>query len=225
VIKSNSQPFRIEDGQYGVATAAVKKVVEMAASHEWFPPVGADDGARDRVRSLLGEHLAVLAQRRVALPSAVTFEFVRGGWGVLADAYRECNPVGFADDPAYARGVWRTALGELVEAARQDADARGTRRYFVPPLFPVEHNPVIVRQPLTATYDRLEAIVGDPARRDTVWYMMCGVDADYWDAILWEIAYQPNPPANPFHLLIETYSLGYYPLGTAGDSFVIYSRE
>jgi hypothetical protein len=77
---------------------------------------------------------------------------------------------------------------------------------------------------LTARYDQLDAFVHDAQHRSTVWYAMCAVDGDFWDAILCEIAYQDVNRANPFSLLVEIYLLGYYPLGSDGESFVIYSR-
>jgi hypothetical protein len=209
--------FKIDDGAYGDATDAIRRVIGGAERHRWFPAVTMDEGTTAAVRGRLVRHFEILGEAATA--RSLVVDFIQGGWDMLAETYRTVNPAG--DDPAYASGAWREMLGAISGGMRRELE-RSRRNAIVPPLFPVVGNAGIVGGMLTTEISGANVLT-DETHRQTVWYLMCDVDADFWSAIIWPIAYEARRDENPFRELAETYILGFYPLGFVGERFVVYS--
>jgi hypothetical protein len=209
--------FEVKDAAYGAATDAIQRVIESAKRHQWFARVAVDAQTSSPVRDRLARHFDVLGERAMARPSSV--EFIQGSWDVLARAYREINPAG--EDPAYGRGKWREALGVVVGEMRRELE-RSHRDSIVPPIFPNTGNAAIVGGMLMPQMGGID-VVDDEEHRQTVWYLMCDVDADFWSAIIWPLAYPEQRNENPFDNLVAVYESGFYPLGFSGDRFIVYS--
>jgi len=209
--------FRIDDGTYGDATDAIRRVIRSAERHQWFPKVTVDDRAAVSVRGRLTRHFEILGETATA--RSLSVDFVQGGWSVLAETYRAVNPAG--DDPAHGRGKWREVLAVVGGEMRRELE-RSRREVIVPPLFPVVGNAGIVGGMLTTQIGGAN-VVDDETHRQTVWYLMCDVDADFWSAMIWPLANEDRRAENPFEELVETYVSGFYPLGFIGERFVVYS--
>lgn len=216
--------FEIADQTYGRATAEVRRIIDAAAAIRWFPAVAPDPSEIDTVRSLLSEHFRSLGNREPRVDAALPVNFVIGGWDVLGDAYRRINPAGVEADSAYARGPWRRALGEF--GADLDRELQCSRpSLIVPPLFPFRGNHAIVGGMLTTNASRGSQIVEDAKWRDTIWYLMCDVDSDFWNAIIAALLSDDPRTPNAFSILVEIYGRGFYPLGFEEDQFIVYSRS
>ena len=209
--------FRIEDGTYGDATNAIRRVIRSAERHRWFPKVTADDRAAAAVRDRLTRHFEILGDAATA--RSLLVDFVQGGWNVLAETYRAINPAG--DDPAYGRGKWREMLAVVAGEMRRELE-RSRREAIVPPLFPVVGNAGIVGGMLTTEIGGAD-VVNDETHRQAVWYLMCDVDADFWSAMIWPLAHEVRRDENPFEELVGAYLSGFYPLGFIGERFIVYS--
>lgn len=209
--------FVFADQTYGDATDALRRVIDSAKRHRWFPHVTVDEQSSSTVRDRLMRHFDMLPDG--ARASSLAIDFIQGPWNVLARTYREVNPAG--DDPAYGRGRWREALGVVAGEMRRELE-RSHREEIVPPLFPVAGNAAIVGGMLMPQMGGAD-LVNDEAHRQTVWYLMCDVDADFWSAIIWPLAYRQRQDENPFNELVAIYESGFYPLGFRGEKFVVYS--
>jgi hypothetical protein len=210
--------FAFDDQTYGVSTVAVRRVIESAMRHRWFPRVTVDEASSSLVRDCLTRHFdTVGGSATVKLPS---IDFIHGSWDVLARVYREINPPG--DDPAYGRGRWRAMLDGTAGEIRREVE-RSRREALVPPLFPVVGNAGVVGGMLMSQVGGAD-VVDDDSLRQTVWYLMCDVDSDFWSAIIWSLAYRERPNVNPFSELVTIYESGFYPLGFRGEQFIVYSR-
>jgi hypothetical protein len=209
--------FRIDDGAYGKATNAIRRIIRRAERHRWFPKVTVDDDATAAVRDRLTRHFEIIGKSVTA--RSLPVDFIQGGWNVLAEAYRAINPAG--DDPAYGRGKWRDMLAVVAGEMRRDLE-QSKREAIVPPLFPVLGNAGIVGGMLTTEIGGAN-VVDDEPHRQTVWYLMCDVDADFWSALIWPLAHEDGGAGNPFEELVETYVSGFYPLGFIGERFIVYS--
>jgi hypothetical protein len=208
--------FEVNDHSYGVATEAIRRVIETARRYRWFPRITVDALSASVVRDRLTRHFDILGERATAKSLSVTF--IQGSWDVLARSYREVNPAG--DDPAYGRGRWREALGIVAGEMKRELE-RSNRESIVPPLFPIVGNATVVGGMLMPQIGGAD-IVDDQAHRQTVWYLMCDVDSDFWSAIIWPLAYQQRLNS-PFDELVQLYESGFYPLGFREEQFVVYS--
>jgi hypothetical protein len=209
--------FRIDDGTYGDATDAIRRLIRRAERHQWFPKVTVDDRATAGVRDRLTHHFEIIGEAVTA--RSLLVDFIQGGWDVLAETYRAVNPAG--DDPAYGRGKWREMLAVVAGEMRCELE-RAPRETIVPPLFPVVGNAGILGGMLTTEIGGAN-VVNDETHRQAVWYLMCDVDADFWSAIIWPLAHEARRDENPFEELVETYMSGFYPLGFIGERFIVYS--
>lgn len=61
--------------------------------------------------------------------------------------------------------------------------------------------------------------------RRVIWLLMCTVEDDIWNAILWQLVRLSPLEANPFYLLLSLYTQGVYPLGLDHERFVIGLRN
>lgn len=215
--------FQIEGTTYGAATAEVRSVVDAAKQLRWFPQSRVDD--EQTVRDLLVKHFEVLGEQRSNGRRLDTeaVHFVRGGWRLLGQSYRAANPVAADDDPAYTRGEWRRLLGSAA-ARLQERLETSHASVVVPPLFPFAGKATILAGMLTTDPARGASIIDDHEWRETIWYLMCDVDSDFWNAIVAALASDAGPVANPFALLIEIYTRGFYPLGFIDNRFVVYTK-
>jgi len=209
--------FKIDDGAYGDATDAIRRVIGGAARHRWFPAVTVDDGTTAAVRGRLARHFEILGEPATA--RSLVVDFIQGGWDMLTGTYRTVNPAG--DDPAYASGIWREMLGAVSGEMRRELE-RSRRDTIVPPLFPIVGNAGIVGGMLTTEIGGAD-VIADETLRQTVWHLMCDIDGDFWSAIIWPIVHEARRDENPFRELAETYISGFYPLGFVGERFLVYS--
>jgi hypothetical protein len=209
--------LKIAEGTYGGATEAIRRTLRSAELHQWFPKVTVDDRATAAVRDRMTRHFEELGE--IATAASLSIDFIQGGWNVLADTYRTINPAG--NDPAYGRGQWRSALDIVAGEMRHDLE-RSNQQVIVPPLFPVAGDAGIVGGMLTTEMGGAK-IVSDETQRQTVWHLMCDVDADFWSAIIWPLAHEVRRNLSPFEELVETYMSGFYPLGFIGERFIVYS--
>lgn len=209
--------FEFDDETYGLATDAIRDVIESAKRHRWFPHVTVDAGTSLAVRDHLTSHFELLGEGATA--KSLSIDFIQGQWDVLVRAYRKVNPAG--DDPAYGRGKWREALAVVAGDMRRELE-ESHREAIVPPLFPIAGNAAIVGGMLMPQVGGAD-VVDDKAYREPVWYLMCDVDADFWSAIIWPLAYRDRRNENPFTELVAMYESGFYPLGFSSDRFIVYS--
>jgi len=216
--------FEIAEQTYGGATTEVQRIIDAAAAIRWFPAVPADGSEIDAVRALLLEHLRLLGEREPRVDAALSMKFITGGWDVLGDAYRRVNPASIEADAAYARGSWRRAVGELAADIHRELQC-SRPSLVVPPLFPFAGNQAIVGGMLTTNASRGSQIVDDAKWRETIWYLMCDVDSDFWNAITAALVSDHPRTPNAFRILVEIYTRGFYPLGFEEDQFIIYSRS
>lgn len=216
--------FDIVDDAYGRATEHVRAIVEKAKALRWFPSDTTTEEEIATARALLLQHLAMLnrAMADLATPEPA-IEIVRGGWGVLGEIYRGANPVASDEDPAYARGEWRRSLGVLASALQRRVEATRAS-LIVPPLFPFYGKPMILNGMLTTEPARGANVVDDLPWRETIWYLMCDVDSDFWNAIMAALASDGKEASNAFAVLVDIYSRGFYPIGFVGGRFIVYHR-
>lgn len=214
--------FDIVDGGYGRATEYVRSIIEKAKALRWFPHDTTTDEETATVRGLLIHHLEMLnrATADLATPEPL-IEIARGGWDVLGETYRAANPVD--DDPAYARGDWRHSLGMLASALQRRVESTRSS-LIVPPLFPFSGKPTILAGMLTTEPAQGANVVDDRAWRETIWYLMCDVDSDFWNAIMAGLASDGEDVSNAFSVLVDIYSRGFYPIGFVGGRFIVYHR-
>lgn len=205
------------DSTYGDATTAIRRVIRSSECYRWFRKVDMDDRATEAVRNRLTRHFEILGETVTA--QSLVVDFVQGGWNVLAEMYRTVNPAG--KDPAYGRGKWREALDVIAGDIRRELE-RSRPKAIVPPLFPVAGNAGIVARMLTTEMGGA-SVVSDEIYRQTVWYMMCDVDGDFWSAMIWPLSYEDRRDENPFEELVAMYLSGFYPLGFVGERFIVYS--
>lgn len=223
-VASAANDFEIADGAYGRATAYVRAVVDKAKALRWFPADATTDEEIATVRDLVVQHLEMLKPGGADRATReTTIDIVRGGWDVLAQAYRAANPITLEDDPAYARGDWRKLLGAVASELQRRVEVTRSA-LIVPPLFPFAGKPTILAGMLTTDPARGASVVDDLSWRETIWYLMCDVDSDFWNAIVAALATEDEESTNVFSVLIKIYSRGFFPLGFVGDRFVVCRR-
>jgi hypothetical protein len=212
----------IPDGVYGEATETIRQIIASAASLRWFVPP--EPGSRSDIEHLVREHLGLI-QKGTDLINKRDFsiDVVEGTLSHAADIYAEMNLV-TRDDP-YARGEWRRSVGEAAANIHHELQRPEFRRFIEPPLFPMSGKPGFLGGTLAATREVLASLT--PAMhdqdRETVWWLMCDIEGDFWNAIQWQLA-RGVIDENPFYYLIQHYRLGFYPLGIKNHQFVIYVR-
>ncbi len=213
VIKSSD----IREGQYGNATHAIKQVLALTESMKWFPAKNPDLQANPE--DLLDAHL------RLVLPTAqpLRVEFRDGELPLAANLYRRINSIAEVD--IQPSGVWRRALTALAAKTHAVLERPERRSVIEPPLFAFSGRSGVLSGMLAASREKLIARSPslDNRDRETIWWLMCDVDKDFWETILWQLAYAAELNKNPFYLLAQIYTCGFYPLGMLDDEFVIYS--
>lgn len=203
--------IQIPSGTYGLATDAVDRLLRIADSFEWFRKRTPDHSVIFDLQRRLMQRLGV------SVPDARMLITV-GDLREAAALYRAANPI--EDDPAYARGRWRSLLSEAFMVVSQISTSDpDVRRRFVPPLFPFAGNAGVCGATLVAHRDELVRSVGNNDFNETIWYLMCDVENDFWSAIISEIAGR-RTEAEIFNQLLELYVAGCYPVGFIQNRFI-----
>jgi hypothetical protein len=213
---TQSSALPIDAATYGVATSAIRQVIQLATNHRWFPELSLNDAAKDAVRKQLVRHWEAMGDHAISQLSHV--EFVHGSWRKLAEVYALANPE--RDLSPYGRGRWREFLALLAGEARSTLE-QSHREAVVPPLFPVPGNAGIVARMLAAKREDI-TMVSEPSPRQAVWHLMCDVDSDFWSTII-SLLVNPDLDQNPFASLVAIYESGFYPLGFVDDAFLVFS--
>lgn len=211
----------IAGGSYGDATPSIITIIGIAESLQWFPRPRAE--ADLEVRRLVQDHLRLTGYATGAA-NRVAIAFVESNLSDAAALYGKLNAVSPGD--SYASGAWRRTLGELAARVHLELEQPQFQAFIKPPLFPIPGKAGVLGGMLAASREKLAALTGTLADRDRemIWWLMCDVDKDFWEAVQWQVARGVSLDQNPFFLLVQAYSLGFYPLGVTDGRFVIYSR-
>ncbi|HEY0143202.1 MAG TPA: hypothetical protein VGF48_20080 [Thermoanaerobaculia bacterium] len=205
----------VPQNAYGEATDSVNRLLQVAQHFKWFPPV-----ANDNAEYMVVRHADLLAKFGITAREG-DVHVVTGDLREAARIYRAANPVSSTDDPIYARGRWRSRISDIFAPVASNAARDEVKPRFGPPLFPIAGNALVCGATLVADRDELLRLVNDPEYRATIWYLMCDVESDFWNAIAAEIAGEEQIK-DAFAGLIDLYANGYYPLGFVADRFVTF---
>jgi hypothetical protein len=115
--------------------------------------------------------------------------------------------------------LWRTTLERITAQLHQEALA--VKERFTPPLFPVTGNPRVGGKPILASREQCAKLSRSADEKRALWALMCTVEEDVWNAILWQLVKLTGLDRNPYYALLELYSAGIYPIGLDGDTFLV----
>jgi hypothetical protein len=214
----------IPQGTYGEATPAIAKIVALAGSLEWFARRGGE--SRNDAQTLLDRHLSLVDREET--PTGFMQpkpEFIVSTLADAARIYRRLNVVD--NETGYPSGIWRRTLGAIAAKVHAELDQPRLKPMLNPPLFPIAGAPGVLAGMLAASRETLGALTKEMSAedREAVWWLMCDIDKDFWEAIQWQLGRGGALDENLFFPLLKAYVLGFYPLGVESQTMIVYSRS